>query len=177
MVKDMEKFLRLKDLSLSRRNTRLLLVMQSCQSALFFLPVMILYYQAEIGLTFKDFMLIEAIFCATIIAMEIPSGWLSDLWSRKHTLAAGLGFTAMGFAQLYFADSFLQAVFSEIFTGIGVALISGTNSAILYDSLLQDGKTDDYRRLEGLRHGSSLYALAFACFVGGFLYQVDHHCR
>ncbi|HEY0901859.1 MAG TPA: MFS transporter [Micavibrio sp.] len=171
----MEKFLRLQDLSLSTRNTRLLLLMQACQSTIFFLPVLILYYQAEIGLTFKDFMIIEAIFCATIIAMEIPSGWLSDLWSRKHTLAAGLAFTAMGFSQLLFADNFWQAALSEVFTGMGVALISGTNSAILYDSLLQDGKTDDYRRLEGLRHGTSLYALAVACFMGGLLYQIDHH--
>ena len=174
MVNEMEKFLRIKDLSISHRNTRLLLLMQSCQSAIFFLPVLILYYQAEIGLTFKDFMIIEAIFCATIITMEIPSGWLSDLWSRKNTLAAGLAFTTAGFSFLLVADNFWQAAFSEVLTGIGVSLISGTNSAMLYDSLLQDGRTDEYRRLEGLRHGSSLYALAFASLAGGFLYQINH---
>ncbi len=175
MVNDMEKLLRIKDMSVSSRNTRLILMMQVMQSMIFFLPVLILYYQAEIGLTFRDFMIIEAIFCATIILMEVPSGWLSDLWSRKNTLAAGLAFTSMGFAQLLFADNFTEAAVSEVFTGIGVSLISGTNSAMLYDSLLQDGKTDDYRRLEGLRHGSSLYALAFACLAGGVMYQFDHH--
>lgn len=171
----MEKLLRIKHMSVSERNTRLLLIMQSCQSAIFFLPVLILYYQAEIGLSFKDFMIIEAIFCATIITMEIPSGWLSDLWSRKHTLAAGLFFTASGFSWLLFADSFGEAAFAEILTGIGVSLISGTNSAMLYDSLLQDGRQEDYRKLEGLRHGSSLYALAFASLAGGLLYQLHHH--
>lgn len=174
MVNKMEKFLHIKDMSLSQRNTRLILMMQSCQSAIFFLPVLILFYQAEIGLTFKDFMIIEAIFCATIILMEIPSGWLSDIWSRKRTLAAGLAFTSMGFAQLLFADNFMEAAISEIFTGIGVSLISGTNSAMLYDSLLQDKRQDDYRKLEGLRHGTSLYALAFASVAGGLLYQIDH---
>lgn len=162
-------------MSISQRNTRLIVMMQICQSAIFFLPVLILFYQAEIGLTFKDFMMIEAMFCATIIVMEIPSGWLSDLWSRKHTMTAGLAFTFMGFGQLLFADNFTQAALSEIFTGIGVSLISGTNSAILYDSLLQDDRTDDYRRLEGLRHGSALYSLAFCCFVGGLLYQLNHY--
>lgn len=174
MVNEMEKLLRLKDMSVSHRNTRLLLIMQSCQSAIFFLPVLILYYQAEIGLSFKDFMIIEAIFCATIIMMEIPSGWLSDLWSRKNTLAAGLFFTTAGFSWLLIADSFWDAAFGEVLTGIGVSLISGTNSAMLYDSLLQDGRQDDYRKLEGLRHGSSLYALAFASLAGGFLYQINH---
>lgn len=170
----MEKLSYLKSLSVSARNTRLILMMQCCQSAIFFLPVLILYYQDEIGLTFKDFMMIEAIFCATIIAMEIPSGWMSDIWSRKHTLAGGLFFTASGFAWLFIADSFGDAVFGEILTGIGVSLISGTNSAMLYDSLLQDGRQEDYRRLEGLRHGCSLYALAFASLAGGLLYQVSH---
>lgn len=171
----MEKLLNLKHMSLSQRNTRLILMMQSCQSAIFFLPVLILYYQAELGLSFKDFMIIEAMFCATIILMEVPSGWLSDLWSRKRTLAAGLAFTSMGFAQLLFADGFWDAALSEVFTGIGISLISGTNSAMLYDSLLQDKRQDDYRKLEGLRHGTGLYALAFAALVGGFLYQLDHH--
>lgn len=171
----MEKLLHIKYMSVSERNTRLILMMQSCQSAIFFLPVLILYYQAEIGLTFKDFMIIEAIFCATIILMEIPSGWLSDLWSRKRTLAAGLFFTASGFSWLLLADNFGEAAFAEILTGIGVSLISGTNSAMLYDSLLQDGREQDYRKLEGLRHGSSLYALAFASLTGGLLYQIDHH--
>ncbi|QQG36651.1 MAG: MFS transporter [Micavibrio aeruginosavorus] len=170
----MEKFLHINDMSVSERNTRLILMMQCCQSAIFFLPVLILYYQDEIGLTFKDFMIIEAIFCATVIAMEVPSGWLSDLWSRKHTLAAGLFFTASGFSWLFLADSFADATFGEILTGIGVSLISGTNSAMLYDSLLQDGRQEYYRRLEGLRHGCSLYSLAFASLTGGFLYQINH---
>lgn len=171
----MEKFLRIKDLSISQRNTRLILIMQICNSAIFFLPVLIPFYQAEIGLSFKDFMMIEAIFCATIIMMEIPSGWLSDLWSRKNTMTAGLAFTSMGFGQLLFADSFMEAALSEVVTGIGVSLISGTNSAIIYDSLLQDGRQEEGRRLEGLRHGSALYSLAFACVVGGLLYQIDHY--
>lgn len=175
MVNKMEKLLRIKGLSISQRNTRLVLMMQVCQSAIFFLPVLIPFYQAEIGLGFKDFMIIEAIFCATVILMEIPSGWLSDLWSRKNTMTAGLAFTFMGFAQLLFADNFMEAALSEIFVGTGVSLISGTNSAIIYDSLLQDGRQDEGRRLEGLRHGSALYSLAFACFVGGLLYQIDHH--
>lgn len=160
--------------SISNRNTRLMIAMQTMQSAIFIIPVIMPYYQAEIGLTFRDFMIAEAMFAATIILMEVPSGWLSDLWSRKHTLAMGLFFNTIGYAWLLWSDSFWDAATAQCIIGVGISLISGTNSAMLYDSLLQDGRTDDYRRLEGKRHGYGLYALGIASVLGGLLYQVNH---
>ena len=161
-------------LNISDRNTKLMITMQMMQSAIFIIPVIMPYYQAEIGLTFRDFMIAEAMFAATIILMEVPSGWLSDLWSRKHTLAMGLLFNTIGYAWLLWSDSFWDAATAQCIIGIGISLISGTNSAMLYDSLLQDGKADDYRRLEGKRHGYGLYALGLASVMGGLLYQVNH---
>lgn len=175
MVNEMEKLLRIKDLNISQRNTRLILLMQMCYSAIFIIPVLMPYYKAEIGLSFRDFMVAEAMFAATVVLMEVPSGWLSDLWSRKHTLAAGLLANMAGYSMLLFADSFAGAALSQCVIGVGVSLISGTNSALLYDSLLQDGEQDEYRRLEGLRHGSALYALSLACLAGGWLYHINHH--
>ena len=161
-------------MSISDRNTRLMICMQTMQSAIFLLPVLLPYYKAEIGLDFRDFMIAEAMFAATIILMEVPSGWLSDMWSRKNTLAAGLFFTGLGYGWLLISNSFWDAATGQCIIGIGISLISGTNSAMLYDSLLQDGRTDDYRKLEGRRHGYGLYALGLASLMGGFLYQVHH---
>lgn len=171
----MEKLLNIKNLNISQRNTRLILLMQMCYSAIFIIPVLMPYYKAEIGLSFRDFMVAEAMFAATAVLMEVPSGWLSDLWSRKNTLAAGLLANMTGYSLLLFAGSFTEAAIAQCVIGVGVSLISGTNSALLYDSLLQDGKENEYRRLEGLRHGSALYALSLACLAGGLLYQLSHH--
>ncbi len=171
----MEKLLNIKNLSISQRNGRLILLMQICYSAIFIIPVLMPYYKAEIGLSFRDFMVAEAMFAATVVLMEVPSGWLSDLWSRKKTLALGLLTNAIGYGMLLFANSFVDAAIAQCVIGIGVSMISGTNSALLYDSLLQDGKEEQFRRLEGSRHGFALYALAFACLAGGVLYQINHH--
>jgi MFS family permease len=115
----------------------------------------------------------EAVFAAVIIAMEVPSGWLSDIWSRRKTLIVGCGFAAAGYAIIMTANGFWQAVLGQAVIGIGVACNSGTVTSLLYDTLAAKGKEHLYQRLEGKRHAMGLYAVAAASVIGGILYQFD----
>ena len=90
-----------------KRNIRLLELQEVGQSGLFFLPIMVLYFRDEIGLTYQDFLLTEAIFAATIILMEVPSGWLADIWQRRHSLLVASLFWVFGLYLLLIADGFL----------------------------------------------------------------------
>lgn len=155
------------------RNIILLQVFSALQSAMFVLPVLVPYYRDAIGLSFREFLIGEAVFAAVVIAMEVPTGWLSDVWKRKHTLCLGMGFYVIGFSVLYFAGSLFDAAAAQGIIGIGVSLISGTNNALLYDTLAEDGRADEFRKREGRRHGMAFYALALSCLAGGFLYTLD----
>lgn len=143
------------------------------RNALFALPVIVLYYQNQIGLSFQEFILGEVFFAAVVIAMEVPSGWIADVTQRRIVLAWSMFFVALGWCMLLVADGFWLAAMSQGVIGIGVSLFSGTDSALLYDSLAEDGKTDEFRRLAGLQSAVSFYALAVASLVGGFMYSVD----
>lgn len=144
-----------------------------CVGTVFILPVMIPYYQDHLGLTFRQFLIGEAVFAAVVIAMEVPSGWLSDVWSRKRTLLLGCGTAMTGYSLLLTADSFASAVLAQATLGIGVAFNSGTVTSLLYDTLAERDKVHLYRRLEGKRHGVGLYAVACGAVIGGFLYAYD----
>jgi len=153
------------------KNIRLLQVYTICANAIFLLPVLIPYYRDVLGLGFREFMIGEAVFSAVMIAMEVPTGWLSDVWGRKKTLIASVIMGLAGWLILWHADGFLMAVVAQGVLGINISLASGTNSALLYDTLLENKQEDEFHRLESQRHGMMLYAVGGASIVGGFMYQ------
>ena len=152
---------------------RLIFIYTFMTHTVFLLPVIMPFYQDYIGLGFRELMIGEAVFAAVIITMEVPSGWLSDIWSRRKTLIVGCGFAAAGYAIIMTASGFWQAVLGQAVIGIGVACNSGTVTSLLYDTLATKGKEHLYQRLEGKRHAMGLYAVATASVIGGILYQFD----
>ncbi len=166
---------RFKSLHTVRRNHALLIAHNSLHSMLFILPVLVPYYRDVIGLSFSQFLIGEVLFSTIVVLMEVPSGWLADVWKRRLVLMIGSLTEIFGFAVLLNADSFAMALLAQGSLGIGVSLISGTNTALLYDTLLQFRMTRHFRRLEGMRHGMGLYIIGFASLAGGFLYAIDPH--
>lgn len=158
-----------------RKNIRLLYIFTVLMNSVFILPVVLPYYRDEMGLTFHDFLIGESVFALILILADVPTGYLADRWGRRKTLALGALVTAISYSLLAMATGFWSALLSQGAIGIGVALISGANSAFLYDTLLSQGREKEYRQREGFRFALQLYSCALACVVGGYLYTIDHH--
>jgi len=156
----------------SHRNVPLILTYSVCCNLVFLLPI-IIPYSKYIGLSFQEFLLTEAIFAAIVLFAEVPSGWLSDIWKRRTTLIISTFFAVIGYSFLLNADSFWIFALGQAIIGIAVSLNSGTINALLYDTLLQDERVGEYRKLEGKRHAYTLYAVAFASIIGAAVYQID----
>lgn len=156
------------------RNIRLLEAHAVCVNLAFIIPVIMPFYRDEIGLNFRDFLIGEAFFAATVVLLDVPCGWISDQWKRKHVLALGTLVEMCGYALLLVSHNLVMAAVAQSIIGIGICLFNGTNSAILYESLMAEGREGEYRKREGRRGGIGLYSVAFASILGGFLYGVDH---
>ncbi len=144
-----------------------------CHSAIFVLPVLLPYFQRQIGLDFQQLLIGEAAFAAVIVVMEVPSGWLADIWGRKRALCLGYALNAVCYMLLWAADGFWLAITAQALIGVGISLISGADVALLYDRLAEREQTQRYRKLEGLRHGLGLYSVAGASLAGGVMYSID----
>ncbi|HAN19520.1 MAG: MFS transporter [Bacteroidetes bacterium GWC2_33_15] len=133
-----------------------------------FMPIVVLFYE-ENGLELRHVFILQAIYSVSIVALEIPSGYLADAWGRKYTLVLGsiLGF--FGFLTYSFSYGFTGFLIAEIILGIGQSLISGADSALLYDSLLESGKKEEYIKYEGRLVSTGNFAEAFAGILGGLL--------
>jgi MFS family permease len=156
------------------RNIRLLEANAAITGMMFVVPVLVPFYRDQMGLSFDDFLIGEAFFAATIVALDVPMGWLSDVWKRKHVLALGSLIEAFGHLLLQTAHSLMATIISQIVIGVGITLLSGTNTATLYESLMSGGREDEYRRHEGRRSGIGLYCIAGASVVGSLVYPYCH---
>lgn len=160
--------------SIADHNARLLNIFSVCQAMIFVLPVLLPYYRDKVGLGFQELMIGEAVFSLVILTCEVPTGWLADHWKRKYVLAlAGLS-GMIAYTLLLTAHSFAATVVAQGAIGVGVSLVSGTLSAIHYDSLLMENRVGEYRKQEGRRHGLALLSVGASSLLGGFLYEINH---
>jgi MFS family permease len=136
------------------------------------MPIIFLFYN-ENGLTTSDLFIIQASYSLTIVIAEVPSGYLADLFGRKSIIIAGsiLGFT--GYLIYTVSHNFWGFLLAEIILGIGQSMISGADSALLYDSLAKQGRKDKYMMYEGRMTSVGNFAEATAGVIGGLLGAVS----
>ncbi|MGQ8335171.1 MFS transporter [Sunxiuqinia sp. A32] len=136
------------------------------------MPVIVIFYQ-ENGLTMQDIFILKSIYSIAIVVMEIPSGYMADVWGRKKTLLLGGLLGALGFALYSFSYVFWTFAIAEIILGIGHSFVSGADSAMLYDTLKSNKKEKEYIKHEGWITSSGNFAEAFAGIAGGLLATIS----
>lgn len=88
--------------------------------------------------------LAEGIFHGVSLLCEIPSGMAADLMGRRRSLAAG-GLCGMVSALLMaFGEAFFGVCLAMAFSALACNFISGSDEALLYDSLIQTGREKEY---------------------------------
>jgi MFS family permease len=133
-----------------------------------FMPIVVPFYESN-GLTMKDIMVLQAVYSVAIVVLEIPSGYLADVIGRRKTLIIGAMFGTVGFTTYSLSFGFVGFLVAEIILGLGQSCISGADSAMLYDSLLEKGQEKKYTRFEGRITSLGNMAEALAGILGGVL--------
>ena len=132
------------------------------------MPVVVLFYQGN-GMGMQEIFTLKAIYSVAIVVLEVPSGWMADVWGRKRTLLVGSLLGCAGFFTYSFAYGFWAFALAEIILGAGHAFVSGADSAMLFDSLKADNKTDSYLKHEGRITSAGNFGEALAGVAGGLL--------
>ena len=129
------------------------------------MPILYLFYQ-ENGLAAQDLFLLKAVYSISIFCLEVPSGYFGDIWGRKASLILGsiLGF--VGFGLYCFSQGFWSFLCCEIILGAGQSFISGSDSALLYDTLKDQKREGEYLKLEGRILSAGNFAEALAAPLG-----------
>ena len=88
----------------------------------------------------------ETVFHITSLIAEIPSGMFADVFGRKKSLILSCVMSMLSALVRGFVPGFAAVCVSVGFSALSYNFISGSDSAIAYDTLLEAGQTDRYDR-------------------------------
>ncbi len=149
------------------RNTRLYPWFKFCQNLIFWQAVWFLYFQES--LTPAEAILLYAVYDVGTTAMEVPSGYMSDRLGRRLTLILAAAAGLAGAFLLVVGDSFAVFALAQILLGASTAFASGTDNALLFESLAAQGRQDEVEHQEMRAWRFSFTALAVSAVLGGIM--------
>lgn len=158
------------------RNTTLFILFRVLFSARFYYPVLAILF-LDFGLTLEQFALLNAIWAASIVVLEVPSGALADRWGRARMVQLASGFMVAEMAVLVFVPLdhpwvvFAAFAVNRVLSGAGEACASGADEALAYDSLKAEGRESEWPSV--LRRLMRWQSVAFvgAMLLGAAVYD------
>ena len=150
------------------RNIQLYRWSRFLRNLLFWQAVWFLYFQKT--LSASEAILLYAIYDVATTALEVPSGYMSDRLGRRKTLIASAIVAFLGVVLLAVGGSFWAFAAAQVLIGAGGAFASGTDEAMLYESLAASGRDDEIEAQEVIAWRYSYIALALSAVSGGAMF-------
>ncbi len=138
------------------------------RSLTFWQAIWFLFFQDR--LSAADAIMLYAIYDIGTIVLEVPSGYMSDRLGRRITLILSAFAGLAGAAFLTLGDGFQAFALAQICLGASTAFASGTDSALLYESLAATGRADEIEAQELKAWRMTFTASAVSAVIGGALF-------
>ncbi len=156
-----------------RGNLRRYQVFSALAHTPFMLPVIVLFWK-ENSLDLLDIYLLQGIFALAMVLLEVPTGMVADRLGKRASLVASTALMCAGFLIYTAGSSFGIFLAAELVLAVGGSLLSGADSALLYDTLRQLGRHDEYARIEGKARAIQMVSFAVCNVVGGLVGSLSY---
>ena len=140
------------------------------EKTLFPMAIITLFWKDHIGLNLTEILLLQSIFSAATVMLEYPAGYIADRLGYRNALTFATLLGMGGWGLYTVASTFTGVLVAEILLGISLSFISGSDSALLYESLRAEGAELSYSRFEGRMNGFSQTGEAMGALFAGVLY-------
>lgn len=133
-------------------NVRLFLAFRVLFNARFYYPVFTILF-LDFGLTLEQFALLNAVWAATIVISEVPSGALADRLGRVTMVRLAAVLMVVEMVLIAFLPAgpgswvFLLFLINRIVSGLAEAAASGADEALAYDSLKALGREGEWPKV------------------------------
>jgi MFS family permease len=121
------------------------------------------------GMTIQMVVYTEIIYAITVVLLEIPTGIIADKWSRKKMIVIDGFLGCCELLILVFANKFRHFAAAIFLAGVGRAAYSGSENALLYDSLLSSGKEHNFEKCLGRLNACDFSAAILAALSGSLM--------
>lgn len=155
-----------------RRNISLFLVISFLNNFRLNAPIFIIYLQQQTGSLTAAMSLMACLMIGASL-LDIPTGALADIFGRKTLLVLGWICGFVHLALLAIGGGYGILLISMLVASAGMALGSGADAAMLYDSLAELGREHDYQKMSGRASGLLTLSLGVAAPLGSALASIS----
>ena len=157
-------------------NIRLFIAFKVFFNSRFYYPVFTILF-LDFGLTVAQFSILNAVWAATIVLAEVPSGALADIIGRKRLLVFATATMIVEIGIISFIPRtdpsviFIVFLVNRVLSGLAEAAASGADEAIAYDSLTASGDPDQWGRVLEILMRFQAMGFIVAMSVGAAIYD------
>ena len=162
---------------IAARNIKAFLWFRVLFNSRFYYPIFTILF-LDFGLSIEDFAALNALWAASIVVFEVPSGALADKLGRRRLVvfSAWLMVVEMGILFLMPVGGgwvWPLMALNRVISGLAEACCSGADEALVYDALPSDGRAAAWTRvLARLMRWQSLTFMLVA-LLGAATYSAD----
>ncbi len=139
---------------------------------LFFIPIRALYLEQYL-FTAKNVAIIFAVEAIGIAIFEIPTGAIADIFGRKKTIIYANLVRIIALIFLYIGGSMSMFVCYALINAFSKSLSSGTDSALIYDTLKSNKKEYLYKKVIGKYYALWPIGASIGSIIGGYMAKVS----
>jgi len=147
----------------------LILLHTGLLNLLFVLPVVMAYYRRK-GIDLGNFFVLQGLFRVSVTALEIPTGYISDGWTRRKQLVLCTFVRAASLVVIGLANDFWLLALGEIMAALATCLWSGTVEAYLYEALQPEQRQRLAAHWQGYLSATISGSAAVAAVIGPWLF-------
>ncbi|MDK2808568.1 MAG: hypothetical protein PWP24_1304 [Clostridiales bacterium] len=130
-------------------------------------------YLAYRGMSLGEIGLLEGIFHVTSFFFEVPTGAMADLFGRKNMLLLGRILAISSSVLMLCSDQFWMFALSFVLSAASYNLNSGSEEALVYDSMKQVKREEEYLSVNGRLNFIIEVSQGASSFVGGVLSDIS----
>ena len=154
------------------RNMWLLCLLRASHMALVPMAILTVFLERRAGFEVLDIMLLQGVFGLGVVLFEFPSGYLADRLGYRRCLILAFALWSVAWPLYGLAGGWTGVAVAELLLGVGMALVSGCDTALLYESLLARGREAEFARWAGRQTFAGQLSEGAAALVAGLLFAL-----
>ena len=162
----------------SVNNVRMFIAFRVFFNCRFYYPIFTVLF-LDFGLSVAQFSILNAVWAATIVMAEVPSGALADILGRRRLLVFAAVSMLVEMAILCLAPRgnigllFGFFLVNRVLSGLAEAAASGADEAIAYDALQAEGMADQWGRVLDVQMRLRSVMFILTMTIGAAVYDPD----
>ena len=156
------------------RNIPILYAATMIGGMLFYIPILAVYFEHEL-FTATSVALVFAVEAFAGVVLEVPTGAIADLFGRRRTLIAAHLVLLCAVLLLQIGGNMAVLLGYAVLSAFARGLNSGTDEALLFDSLREDGQEHHFKQVIGVYHALWPLGATLGSIAGGYLAERSLH--